>query len=87
MSSNWLDNVLSPGIIFRPPNLSLITEKLGSNILDTKKPNFNHFHKKKKKKEHEHNILLDVKNLICNNKKYFNKSNNPIQIKSRLIFS
>ena len=47
MSSNWLDNVLSPGIIFRPPNLSLITEKLGSNILDTKKPNFNHFHKKK----------------------------------------
>jgi hypothetical protein len=48
MSSNWLDNVLSPGIIFRPPNLSLITEKLGSNILDTKKPNFNHFHKKKK---------------------------------------
>jgi len=49
MSSNWLDNVLSPGIIFRPPNLSLITEKLGSNILDTKKPNFNHFHKKKKK--------------------------------------
>ena len=86
MSSNWLDNVLSPGIIFRPPNLSLITEKLGSNILDTKKPNFNHFHKKKKK-EHEHNILLDVKNLICNNKKYFNKSNNPIQIKSRLIFS
>lgn len=48
MSSNWLDNILSPGTIFQPPNLSLVIEKLGSNILDTKKPNFNHFHKKKK---------------------------------------
>jgi hypothetical protein len=73
MSSNWLDNVLSPGIIFRPPNLSLITEKLGSNILDTKKPNFNHFHKKKKRRNMNTTSLwtskilfVTIKNILIN---------------------